>query len=273
MKNDLAGLDGQGLSSHGQSPKGHARKGSQASARHGLDGIRPSRKGLSRTGSPGLVGPGSDVGKGSGQAASARQRSDRLGLEGSGSIGPDRQGGARTRSARAGTESLATGAPSGAPTYQVREGRRIPKKHAAALAAAMVELQQAGGATAEALLDVARDASSPIHDCFEWDNKKAAHEYRLEQARYYWRSIEIVVRVDDSTEKTQRAFHPVFIDGERQYQDIGTIAQSQTLMAQLLDAAKRDLIAFKNRYAMISDAAELAGVFAAIDAMRGEDAA
>lgn len=171
------------------------------------------------------------------------------------------------------TGAAGTGAPSGAPTYQIRDGARVPKRHAAALAEAMVELQKQGVATAERLLEVAADESSPIHDCFEWNDADAAHAYRLEQARYYWRAIEIVVRVDDSTEKRQRAFHPVFIDGERQYQDIGTIAQSQSLMAQLLDAAKRDLIAFKHRYATISDAQELAGVFAAIEALNPKDAA
>lgn len=42
----------------------------------------------------------------------------------------------------------------------------------------------------EHVIEEARDRGSPLHEQFTWDNKKAAHEYRLWQAReligQYW---------------------------------------------------------------------------------------
>jgi hypothetical protein len=40
-----------------------------------------------------------------------------------------------------------------------------------------------GKLSPEAVVAAARDPKSPGHEHFEWDNKKAAHQYRVEQAR------------------------------------------------------------------------------------------
>jgi len=56
------------------------------------------------------------------------------------------------------------------------------------------------------VVEAARHASSPLHPLFEWDDTKAAHEFRLTQARSLLRCIEVeIVREDDSAERT-RAF-------------------------------------------------------------------
>lgn len=253
---------------------GHEQSG------NGVEGQRLGGRGLAGNGSPGVESTGvartakARIGKASAvveRKGEARTGKSRVGMPNQGSQGLAGQG--SDRGDGRGRARQETGAPSGAPTYKVRDGARVPKKRAADLAAAMVELTRDGRGTPEALVESAAEKSSPIHDCFDWNDQSAAHAYRVEQARHYWKAIEIVVRVDDSTETKQRAFHPVFIDGERQYQDIGTIAQSQSLMGQLIDQAKRDLIAFKHRYASLSEAAELSAVFAAIDALNGKDAA
>jgi hypothetical protein len=44
-------------------------------------------------------------------------------------------------------------------------------------------LEKKGRITAHAVLDAARPESSPIHDCFDWDDSEAAEKWRLEQAR------------------------------------------------------------------------------------------
>lgn len=41
----------------------------------------------------------------------------------------------------------------------------------------------AGTLTPEAVLADAADPTSVLHSCFEWDDSKAAHQYRLDQAR------------------------------------------------------------------------------------------
>lgn len=48
--------------------------------------------------------------------------------------------------------------------------------------------------------DVVREAqkkASPLHDYFDWNNKTAAHKYRIEQARELIRSVRVVVEHEE----------------------------------------------------------------------------
>lgn len=59
---------------------------------------------------------------------------------------------------------------------------------------ALGELYEAAGQlTAEDVVKAAKPASSPLHGCFEWDNKKAGHQFRLVQARTLIRATKITV--------------------------------------------------------------------------------
>ena len=53
--------------------------------------------------------------------------------------------------------------------------------------------------TPEAVIDDARDPSSPLHACFEWDDKKAAHQHRLDQARELIRAVPVHVQYEEIT--------------------------------------------------------------------------
>lgn len=59
-----------------------------------------------------------------------------------------------------------------------------------------------GRLTPEAVVADARKPNSPLHKEFEWDTKKAAHEYWIEQARTLIRSVRIVVRTETTTIST-----------------------------------------------------------------------
>jgi len=59
--------------------------------------------------------------------------------------------------------------------------------------------QHQGQVTPSALVETAKPKTSPIHNAFEWDNKKAGQEYRLWQARQWIRRVEIIV--EDRPEK------------------------------------------------------------------------
>jgi len=61
-----------------------------------------------------------------------------------------------------------------------------------------------GEVLASELLEAASDKSEPAHKAFEWDNKKAGHQYRLWQARRYLRII--LVRTESGSPK-QRLIH------------------------------------------------------------------
>lgn len=53
--------------------------------------------------------------------------------------------------------------------------------------------QHHGHVKASELVESARPKSSPIHDAFLWDDKKAGQEYRLWQARQWIRRVEIII--------------------------------------------------------------------------------
>lgn len=47
------------------------------------------------------------------------------------------------------------------------------------------------------LVDAARPVDSPAHDAFEWDDSKAAEEYRLSQARNWIKNVTLVIEDRD----------------------------------------------------------------------------
>jgi hypothetical protein len=54
-------------------------------------------------------------------------------------------------------------------------------------------LEENGRVTAEALVQAARDSAHPLHKEFPWDDKRAAHQHRLDVARRIIASVRIVV--------------------------------------------------------------------------------
>lgn len=72
-----------------------------------------------------------------------------------------------------------------------------------------------GVLTPDAVIEDARDPDSPLHDLFEWDDSKAAHEYRRVTARSFIRSIE--VRIIQPAEPVVRV--SMFVRDVRQSHD------------------------------------------------------
>lgn len=50
-----------------------------------------------------------------------------------------------------------------------------------------------GCITPDIVLDAAKDPGSPLHDHFEWDDAKAGHSWRLEQARQLIRAVRVEI--------------------------------------------------------------------------------
>lgn len=109
----------------------------------------------------------------------------------------------------------------------------------------------------------ARDKASPIHSAFEWNDKKAAEAYRLDQAGDLIRSIDVVMTEPDGPKKQLRAFVSVKRDEDRSYTSIGHAMSDEELRAQVVAQAWAELDAWRKRYAEL---VELAKVFAVIEA-------
>lgn len=76
------------------------------------------------------------------------------------------------------------------------------KQKAIADALAAIAERNDGTLTPEDVLTEAADANSILHDQFTWDADKAAHSWRLEQARTLIRSVKIVVKLETTQIRT-----------------------------------------------------------------------
>lgn len=56
-----------------------------------------------------------------------------------------------------------------------------------------IAIENAGKLTPDEVVKQAASKDSVLHDMFEWDDAKAGHNYRIEQARTLIRSVKVVV--------------------------------------------------------------------------------
>ena len=96
------------------------------------------------------------------------------------------------------------------------------------------------------VVEFARNPKTELHGRFEWDDTKAAHEYRLEQARHVIRFAVECVRDEMDATRTY-----VSLKGDRggnSYRRTVEVLSDAELRAQLLDEAFREMEGWKLRY-------------------------
>lgn len=117
------------------------------------------------------------------------------------------------------------------------------------------------GLTARTLLEANIPEDAPLHNEYEWDDTKAADEWRMHQSRHFINSIVISVSSDNDEETKQiRQFHITTEKGV--YEPLEVILNEKTKRDALLSSALSDLRAFKAKYNALR---ELKPVFNAID--------
>jgi len=134
---------------------------------------------------------------------------------------------------------------SGKPLYVPRpNSKRLSARRAQYYGEELAKLEQTrGGLTAAKLVEHAAHPSSVFHGEFEWDDTKAGHRYRLEQASHLIRQIHVTLRVIGSrkpvkispTIKTIRAFHSVRMPtGHHTYVPVDAVQQHDEYRQQLI---------------------------------------
>lgn len=91
----------------------------------------------------------------------------------------------------------------------------------------LVELSEEnnGQITTSLVLKDAKRKESPLHDYFEWDDTKAAHQHRLQQARMLIKRVNVVIFKPEE----QFIHVPKFKQkGEGAYKPIKTVVKSST---------------------------------------------
>lgn len=97
--------------------------------------------------------------------------------------------------------------------YKWKEGKRFNADPEAVNG----EIDSIQSKTPENIVEYAANEDTELHKCFTWDNTKAAHYWRLHEARTVINSIITVEDSPDREEIEYRTYESVVIDDERQY--------------------------------------------------------
>jgi hypothetical protein len=116
------------------------------------------------------------------------------------------------------------------------------------------------------VVDAARPVESPLHSRFEWDDGKAAEEYRIWQARQL---ISVMVHVIGAKEsEPERVWVSLEEDRLRKgggYRALVDVLSDSDMRKRLLAQALKELENFQAKYSKLK---ELAGLFAAMKKVR-----
>lgn len=124
--------------------------------------------------------------------------------------------------------------------------------------------QQVGILTAGTIVDAARAETSPLHLCFDWNDRVAAEKWRRSQAGDMLRALVMIEPVPDEKMKSVvvRAFASVRTDNVQHYIPMIKALSDDEYRQQILDQAAEELLSFRQKYHEIQ---ELAEVINAID--------
>lgn len=117
---------------------------------------------------------------------------------------------------------------------------------------------ECGGITPEKIVEESKDPDAVLHKCFEWNDERAAHQYRIAQAQKIIRTITVEIERKDTLPVQVRAFFPV----QDAYTPIQKILSEPSMTDVLLRDAKAQLASFYDKYKILS---ELCGVMAEIE--------
>jgi hypothetical protein len=125
-----------------------------------------------------------------------------------------------------------------------------------------------GVITPEMIVAYARDNPlSALHRIIEWNDTKAAEQWRLSQAAMLIRKYVIKVEGDDGETIKIRGFVSLPSDrgAEGTYRSTLRVLSDEEQTAELIATALVELNSFRTKYAAIRKAARMAPVFEAID--------
>ena len=109
--------------------------------------------------------------------------------------------------------------------------------------------------TTQQIVDAARDESTELHKCFEWRDDIAAEKYRLVQARYITHMLVIQEQEVPQDRPEIRVFYKQPETGG--YAETRKIVRDEDAYKNLLAQAWRELRAFKQKYGMLEELAEI----------------
>ena len=148
-----------------------------------------------------------------------------------------------------------------ATVYRWKPGARIKiNARVAGQELERIRTKHNGRLTADDVLKEARSKASPLHGAFEWSDTKAAQQFRLQQAQYLVRSIEITVVQSKTKTSNVRAFVNVKRDQDRSYTSIAHAMSDKELREQVVAQAWKELQEWRGRYETLSEFSKVFGI-------------
>lgn len=126
-----------------------------------------------------------------------------------------------------------------------------------------------GEVTPSNLLEESRAETAVMHDCYEWDDSKAAEKWRLQQSRQIMSCLTVVYEQVDSDQETVksievRAFQNTSEEREGRFLHVQDVMETPEYREIVLRKAFGELAAFRRKY---SDLSELSKIISAIDSV------
>ena len=114
------------------------------------------------------------------------------------------------------------------------------------------------------IVKAAKSKKSPIHNCFEWDNTKAAKKYREDQARYLLRVIVVIYDDEDEDEIEVRLCQNIQTENDSFYTTTIKAMQDPEMSSYIELQALKELQACRSKYQTLKRFFE---VWEAVDAL------
>ena len=115
--------------------------------------------------------------------------------------------------------------------------------------------------TEEELLKAARSKRSPVHKLFEWNDRKAAHEMRLVQARVMINSLQVEI----ITPKGKPGQVLAFIRSSKLGRHVPTLEASREELTEAMRACWKDMLQFRRRYSHLEIASTVIAAIEDVD--------
>ena len=97
----------------------------------------------------------------------------------------------------------------------------------------------------------AKNINSPIHDCFEWDDTKAGHQWRLQQARIYLAATVQHMQIDDKPVLVKSFYNVVNKKGERVYTTVENTVNTKFYLKQIVRDVRQYASYFINQLELL----------------------
>ncbi len=121
--------------------------------------------------------------------------------------------------------------------YEARSGSPFKKGEAQVYGERLEYLSSNnnGKITPKLVVEDGKNKQSPLYNYFEWDDKKASGEYRLQQARQLINHIIEVVVIEGKPSKQRSFFNVVNGKGKKVYVNIKTAVTTKNYRLQILN--------------------------------------